>query len=66
MTIIFGDFDPDDAYDATDTAVAKLRNIARRIPAVADNPTDVDRLDRLLDDVLDVIQQVIDRRHLGH
>lgn len=57
----FGDYDPDDAWDATDPVVEQLRVIGERIAWVVDHRDDIrDRIQRIVDDVEFVRQRVVD------
>lgn len=55
----FGDYDPDDAWDASDPVVEQLRQIARRIAWVVDHRDDLgDRVQRIVDDIERIRQRV--------
>jgi hypothetical protein len=56
----FGDYDPDDAWDATDAVADQLAALARRIAWLADHP-DPARIRRIVDDVARIRQRVIAR-----
>lgn len=56
----FGDYDPDDAWDATDPVPEQLRILARRIAWVVDHRDDLPpRIQRILDDLAFVRQRII-------
>jgi hypothetical protein len=55
----FGDYDPDDAWDATDPVVDQLRTIGRRIAWVIEHRDDLpDRVQRIVDDIEYIRQRV--------
>lgn len=50
--IVFDDYDPDDAWDATDTIVEQLRVLVNRVAWLADHRDDLGpRVDRLVADL---------------
>lgn len=57
----FGDYDPDDAWDASDPVAELLRHLARRIAWVVEHRDDLeDRVQRIVDDIAAIRQRVID------
>jgi hypothetical protein len=57
---LFGDYDPDDAWDATDAVADQLAILTRRIAWLADHPEPA-RIQRIVDDVARIRQRVISR-----
>jgi len=61
----FGDYDPDDAWDATDPVIDQLQTIGRRILWLVDHRDDIEaRIHRLVDDV-EMIRRRVLVRDLG-
>jgi len=60
MSDNFGDYDPDDAWDANDTVIEQLRVLAIRIAWIVDHRDDInDRVQRLVDDITYVRDRII-------
>ena len=58
---VFGDYDPDDAWDAGDPVVEQLRTIGRRIAWVIEHRDDLpDRVQRIVDDIGLIRRRVAD------
>jgi len=55
MMSVFGDYDPDDAWDASDPVDTQLRTLATRILWLVDHHDDTpelrDRVQRIIDDM---------------
>jgi hypothetical protein len=61
MTFVFGDYDPDDAWQADDPVVEQLRQIAQRIAWIIDHRDDItDRVQRIVDDIERIRQRITD------
>jgi hypothetical protein len=56
----FGDYDPEDAWDATDAVADQLSNLSRRVAWLMDHP-DSGRIQRIVDDLERVRRRVIER-----
>ena len=58
---VFGDYDPDDAYDASDPVLEQLRQMATRVAWLIDHRDDLAaRVQRLIDDIATIRQRIID------
>jgi hypothetical protein len=58
----FGDYDPDDAWDATDSVLEQLRNISRRVEWIVDHRDDIAaRVQRITADLATIRERVIGR-----
>jgi hypothetical protein len=59
---MIGDYDPDDAWDATDAVADQLDVLGRRIVWLLDHRDDIEaRIGRIVDDLRRVRIRVIDR-----
>lgn len=57
---VFGDYDPDDGWDASDPVPELLLHIARRIAWVVDHPDGVaERIQRIVDDIALIRERVL-------
>lgn len=57
----FGDYDPDDAWDATDTVIEQLRVIGQRVAWLIDHRDDIDqRVLRIVTDLGTIRQRVLE------
>lgn len=55
----FGDYDPDDAWDASDPVLEQLRNIASRVAWIVDHRDGLAaRIQRIVDDIATVRQRI--------
>lgn len=62
----FGDYDPDDAWDAGDVVVEQLRVLVNRIVWLVDHRDDLGpRVERIVNDLNSVRQRVLDRDRLS-
>jgi len=60
MTDTFGDYDPDDAWDASDPVAILLAVLARRVAWVVDHADDrPERIRRIVDDIATLRNRVL-------
>jgi hypothetical protein len=57
---IFGDYDPDDAWDASDNVVEQLRNIGERVAWIIEHRDAIElRVTRIVEDISYIRDRVI-------
>jgi hypothetical protein len=62
-TTDFGDYDPDDAWDASDNVVEQLRVLGQRVAWLVDHRDDLTpRIGRLIADIDFIRERVAERR----
>ena len=60
MSDFFGDYDPDDAWDAGDPVIEQLRILGRRVAWIIDHRDDIAaRVQRIVDDLEAIRARVV-------